>query len=109
MTQTPLPARPTQSQIVQWVSSFSPETELADKFEVAANLFVEQALYAMSNMTAKDAMIAAGISVEKMQLLRGLPAEVAAALPLLMRIGEKAAPYGMTIKDVLQAVLDQMK
>lgn len=87
---------------------FNPDTPLDDKFEVMADLFLEQAARALGNMSAKDAMIGAGIAVEKMQLLRGLPTEIKASIPILVQIAERAAEENIQLTVVLKKLLQAM-
>lgn len=87
---------------------FNPETQLDDKFEVVANLFLEQAIHALSDMSAKDAMIGAGIAVEKMQLLRGLPTEIKASIPILVKIAERASDENIALSSILNKLLSAM-
>lgn len=72
------------------------------------HLFLEQAVEVMSDMSAKDAMIAAGIATDKMNLLRGLPTEIVGSIGILVRIGEKAAAENIPLKNVLTALLESM-
>lgn len=88
--------------------SFNVNTELDDKFEILANLFLEQAVHAMAHTSSKDAMIGAGIAIEKMQLLRGLPTEIKASIPLLMKIAERASDENVALTTVLTKLLNAM-
>lgn len=94
---------------IREVTMFGPETELADKLEIAAHLFVEHAIDSMDQMSGKDSMIAAGISIEKMQLLRGLPTEIAGSVGILIKIGERAAAENLSLSALLTALLESMK
>lgn len=56
---------------------------LAEKFELAANKYVDHSLQdeIVAEMSGKDAMITAATATDKMQLLRGLPTEIVGMLP----------------------------
>lgn len=88
--------------------TFDPDTPLDDKFEILANLFLEQAAHAMSAMSGKDAMIGAGIAIEKMQLLRGLPTEIKSSIPLLVKIAERLAEENIALSTFLTKSLNAM-
>lgn len=88
---------------------FDPDTPLADKYEIMTHLFLEQAISAMVDMSAKDAMIAAGISTDKMQLLRGLPTEIKDSLPLIIRIAQKLAEENLTLTMLLNRIAKEIE
>ena len=105
---SPVPATVEVASISKWTEKLPLNLPLDQKFELAANVFVEQAINEVATMKSRDAMVAAGIAVEKMQLLRGLPTEIVASASILIRIGEKAAAEGISLRQVLEAVLDNM-
>jgi hypothetical protein len=98
----------TEKNVTRFVAQFSPDTPLDVKLEIAANLFVEHAVSMMEKMTSPQAMVAAAIAIEKMQLLRGLPTEITASVQILVKIGQKAAERGVPLKDILQALYENM-
>jgi transposase-like protein len=52
--------------------------ELAQKFENAANLFLDLAVKKSKKAEFNHLMTGAGIAIDKMQLLRGLPTDISA-------------------------------
>lgn len=95
-------------EFVRSQSKFDPSTPLADRFEIMAELFLEQALNEITEMSSKDAMIAAGISIDKMRLLRGLPTEITVSLPILIKIASKAADENIPLSLVMTNLLEAM-
>lgn len=75
--------------------------------EAAARRFVDHAMNQriLQEASTREAMTAAGIAIDKMRLLRGLPTEIIGILPaLIQKIEEK----GLKASDVFQAMMEQL-
>lgn len=75
--------------------------------EEAARRFVNHAVKdaVLNEASTREAMTAAGIAIDKMRLLRGLPTEIISILPaLIQKIEEK----GLRASDVFQAMMEQL-
>jgi transcriptional regulator with XRE-family HTH domain len=82
--------------------------DLADKFERAAYVFVDHALKpdVIEDMTGQQAMTSAGIAVDKMRLLRGLPTEIVQILPEVVAAIES---MGQSPSEVFNRIIERAK
>lgn len=80
---------------------------LAEKFELAANKYVDHSLQdeIVAELSGKDAMITAATATDKMQLLRGLPTSIVQVLPDLVAAMENA---GLNASDVFNNMLARL-
>lgn len=87
------------------------DTELDELFERAARKFVNHALRdeLLIWTSSKDAIIAAGVAVDKMRLLRDLPTEIIGAAPVLTELAEFLKEHNLDMSAAVRQFLDAMK
>lgn len=83
------------------------KTELADTLEQVAETYAAHLLEPTTIMktSAKDAAITVGTAIDKMRLLRGLPTEIVAVIPLLV---QALQDNGLDASDVFNAMLARL-
>jgi hypothetical protein len=81
--------------------------KLDEQLELAAQRFVQHALRqeVVSSMNGQQAMTAAGIAIDKMRLLRGLPTEIVQIMPNLL---ERIRQRGLDAVGVFQAMYAEL-
>ena len=81
--------------------------KLDEQLELAAQRFVQHALRqeVVSSMNGQQAMTAAGIAIDKMRLLRGLPTEIVQIMPNLL---ERIRQSGLDAVVVFQAMYAEL-
>lgn len=83
--------------------------DLADLFEQAARLYVGHAMTkdVVEETRGKDALIAAATAVDKMRLLRDLPTEIVAVLPVIVQAVELMKAHGHEPSQVFERIIQR--
>jgi hypothetical protein len=83
---------------------------LSDAFEALAFRLVEKASQdsVIADMKGKDMVIAAGVAVDKMRLLRGLPTEIVEVLPRIKVFFERVRVAGHDPVQVMERIIARL-
>lgn len=105
---TPKSLREEKKEILSEPVEYVIRRKLDEKLEDAAHKFVDRATSegVVDSMGGREAMTAAGIAIDKMQLLRGMPTEI---IGVTVELAAMAKRKGLDPHRALQSVLNRMR